>query len=63
MDAEMKLSNIYFNVFTQAIGYMQQDLVVAKSLNDINGECRAHGNMGAAHFSKGNYKEALTSHR
>ena len=47
----------------QAIGYMQQDLVVAKSLNDIGGECRAHGNMGAAHFSKGNFKEALTSHR
>ena len=42
---------------------MQQDLVVAKSLNDIGGECRAHGNMGAAHFSKGNFKEALTSHR
>ena len=42
---------------------MQQDLVVAKSLNDINGECRAHGNLGAAYFSQGNYKEALTSHR
>ena len=51
------------NFFIQAIGYMQQDLVVAKSLNDIGGECRAHGNMGAAHFSKGNFKEALTSHR
>jgi len=42
---------------------MQQDLVVAKSLSDINGECRAHGNLGAAYFSQGNYKEALTSHR
>ena len=58
----MSSSNLMFFIF-QAIGYMQQDLVVAKSLNDINGECRAHGNMGAAHFSKGNYKEALTSHR
>lgn len=49
--------------FLQAIYYMQQDLVVAKSLSDINGECRAHGNLGAAYFSQGNYKEALTSHR
>lgn len=42
---------------------MQQDLAVAKSLGDIAGECRAHGNLGSAYFSKGNYKEALTSHR
>ena len=51
------------NSLDKAIGYMQQDLVVAKSLNDISGECRAHGNLGAAQFSKGNFKEALTSHR
>ena len=42
---------------------MQQDLAVAKSLGDTVGECRAHGNLGSAYFSKGNYKEALTSHR
>lgn len=30
---------------------------------DQAGECRAHGNLGSAYFSKGNYKEALTSHR
>jgi hypothetical protein len=42
---------------------MQQDLSVAKSLGDTSGECRAHGNLGSAYFSKGNYKEALTSHR
>lgn len=42
---------------------MQQDLAVAKSLGDISGECRAHGNLGSAYFSKGSYKEALTSHR
>ena len=33
------------------------------SLGDQLGECRAHGNLGAAFFSKGNYKEALTHHR
>lgn len=42
---------------------MQQDLSVAKSLGDIAGECRAHGNLGSAYFSKGSFKEALTSHR
>lgn len=42
---------------------MQQDLAVAKSLGDIAGECRAHGNLGSAYFSKGSFKEALTSHR
>lgn len=42
---------------------MQQDLAVAKSLGDIAGECRAHGNLGSAYFSKGAHKEALTAHR
>lgn len=42
---------------------MQQDLTVAKSLGDTSGECRAHGNLGSAYFSKGSYREALTSHR
>lgn len=42
---------------------MQQDLTVAKSLGDIAGECRAHGNLGSAYFSQGSFKEALTSHR
>lgn len=50
-------------LFQQAISYMQQDLSVAKSLGDTVGECRAHGNLGSAYFSKGNFKEALTSHR
>ena len=36
---------------------------MAKQLSDLPGECRAHGNLGSAYFSKGNYKEALTSHR
>ncbi|GLD66790.1 tetratricopeptide repeat protein 28-like protein [Lates japonicus] len=30
---------------------------------DQTGECRAHGNLGSAFFSKGNYYEALTNHR
>ena len=47
----------------QALNYMQQDLVVAKKLGDTAGECRAHGNLGSAYFSKGNYKDALTSNR
>jgi hypothetical protein len=47
----------------QAIGYMQQDLGVARSLGDVPGECRAHGNLGSAYFSQANYKDALTSHR
>ncbi|XP_064620053.1 tetratricopeptide repeat protein 28-like isoform X2 [Lineus longissimus] len=47
----------------KAIAYMQQDLTVTKSLGDQEGECRAHGNLGAAFFSKGNYKEALSNHR
>jgi hypothetical protein len=47
----------------QAISYMQQDLGVAKSLGDVGGECRAHGNLGSAYFSQANYKDALTSHR
>lgn len=42
---------------------MQQDLAVAKSLGDVAGESRAHGNLGSAYFSKGSFKEALTSHR
>lgn len=37
--------------------------VIKYILGDQAGECRAHGNLGSAYFSKGNYKEALTSHR
>ncbi|XP_013408018.1 tetratricopeptide repeat protein 28 isoform X1 [Lingula anatina] len=47
----------------KAISYMQQDLNIAKSLGDQEGECRAHGNLGSSYFSKGNYREALTNHR
>jgi tetratricopeptide (TPR) repeat protein len=36
---------------------------VARSLGDTQGECRAHGNLGSAYFSKGSFKEALTAHR
>ncbi|XP_033210502.1 tetratricopeptide repeat protein 28 [Belonocnema kinseyi] len=59
------LSSAYWalNSLDKAIGYMQQDLGVARSLGDTQGECRAHGNLGSAYFSKGSYKEALTAHR
>ena len=30
---------------------------------DQEGECRSHGNLGAAYHSKGNYREALTHQR
>ncbi|XP_070185013.1 tetratricopeptide repeat protein 28-like, partial [Littorina saxatilis] len=40
----------------KAIYHMQQDLAVAKSLGDQEGECRAYGNLGSAFFSKGQYK-------
>ncbi|XP_050299963.1 tetratricopeptide repeat protein 28 isoform X2 [Anthonomus grandis grandis] len=51
------------NQLDKAIGYMQQDLAIAKSLGDTAGECRAHGNLGSAYFSQGSFKEALTAHR
>ncbi|KAK7499051.1 hypothetical protein BaRGS_00009598, partial [Batillaria attramentaria] len=50
-------------VLDKAIYHMQQDLAVAKSLGDQEGECRAYGNLGSAFFSKGQYKESLTHHR
>ncbi|XP_023318529.1 tetratricopeptide repeat protein 28 [Trichogramma pretiosum] len=59
------LSSAYWamNSLDKAINYMQQDLEVARSLADVPGECRAHGNLGSAYFSKGSYKESLTAHR
>ncbi|XP_076452751.1 uncharacterized protein LOC143288287 isoform X2 [Babylonia areolata] len=47
----------------KALYHMQQDLAVAKSLGDQEGECRAYGNLGSAFFSKGQYKESLSHHR
>ena len=50
----------YRNLFVlQAISYMQEDLVVAKQLGDTIGECRAHGNLGSAYFSKANFKVGI----
>ncbi|KAG9262977.1 tetratricopeptide repeat protein 28-like [Astyanax mexicanus] len=59
------LSSAYWSLGNteKSMGYMQQDLEVAKTLGDQTGECRAHGNLGSAFFSKGNYREALTNHR
>lgn len=33
------------------------------STGDQSGECRAHGNLGSALFSRGSYREALANHR
>ncbi|XP_030623936.1 tetratricopeptide repeat protein 28 [Chanos chanos] len=59
------LSSAYWSLGNaeKSTAYMQQDLEVAKTLGDQTGECRAHGNLGSAFFSKGNYREALTNHR
>ncbi|XP_043924235.1 tetratricopeptide repeat protein 28 isoform X2 [Protopterus annectens] len=59
------LSSAYWSLGNteKSIGYMQQDMDVAKTLGDQTGECRAHGNLGSAFFSKGNYRESLTNHR
>ncbi|ELW66505.1 Tetratricopeptide repeat protein 28 [Tupaia chinensis] len=62
------LSSAYWSLGNteKSTGYMQQDLDVAKTLANSGyqtGECRAHGNLGSAFFSKGNYREALTNHR
>ncbi|XP_076853711.1 tetratricopeptide repeat protein 28-like isoform X2 [Brachyhypopomus gauderio] len=47
----------------KSMSYIQQDLEVAKTLGDQIGECRSHGNLGSAFFSKANYREALSNHR
>ncbi|KAH9502425.1 Tetratricopeptide repeat protein 28 [Bulinus truncatus] len=47
----------------KAIYHMQQDLAVARSLGDQEGECRAYGNLGSAFFTKGHFKESLAKHR
>lgn len=45
----------------KAIHCMQQDLEVVKSFGDITEECRVHANLGAAHFCRGSFNEALVS--
>ncbi|GBP96130.1 Tetratricopeptide repeat protein 28 [Eumeta japonica] len=49
----LELSALGLSQLDAAIEYMQQDLAVAKSLGDAAGECRAHGNLGAAYFQPG----------
>lgn len=45
--------------------HTQMETVVTSvsSTGDQSGECRAHGNLGSALFSKGSYREALANHR
>ena len=40
-----------------------QDLLAAKATGDIEGECRAQSNLGAAYFTMANYSAAISSHR
>lgn len=42
---------------------MQEDLQVAKQLEDINSECRAIGNLGSAMFATHRNQDALAHHR
>ncbi|MGH0160223.1 UNVERIFIED_CONTAM: hypothetical protein FKN15_039117 [Acipenser sinensis] len=44
-------------------GVEGSSLCVVIVSGDQTGECRAHGNLGSAFFSKSNYREALTNHR
>ncbi|XP_008421528.1 tetratricopeptide repeat protein 28 isoform X3 [Poecilia reticulata] len=59
------LSSAYWNLgdVERSMAHMQQDLEVTKTLGDQSGECRAHGNLGSALFSKSSYREALAHHR
>ncbi|KAF0046073.1 hypothetical protein F2P81_002602 [Scophthalmus maximus] len=59
------LSSAYWSLGNseKSTAYMQQDLEVTKTLGDQSGECRAHGNLGSALFSRGSYREALANHR
>ena len=36
-----------------------QELSILQDIGDLNGECRAHGNLGAVHMSLGNNTLAL----
>ncbi|XP_051906466.1 tetratricopeptide repeat protein 28 [Hippocampus zosterae] len=59
------LSAAYWSLgYTEkSLDFMKQDLDVARTLGDQTGECRAHGNLGSALFSKGSYRDALANHR
>uniref|UniRef100_A0AAV2IU21 Tetratricopeptide repeat protein 28 n=1 Tax=Knipowitschia caucasica TaxID=637954 RepID=A0AAV2IU21_KNICA len=59
------LSSAYWSLDDKdkSMTYMLQDLEVSKTLGDQSSECRAHGNLGSALFSKGSYREALANHR
>lgn len=45
------------------VSFVVFQVFCSTSSGDQTGECRAHGNLGSAFFSKGNYREALTNHR
>ena len=41
--------------YDKALGYHTQELNLRQELNDLRGECKAHGNLGNVHVSLGNY--------
>ena len=47
----------------QAIGYMEEDLEICRSLGDQHGECRVMGNLGNAHYTTQQYDSALQYHK
>lgn len=59
------LSSAYWavNNVDRALVFMQRNLKVVKQLGDTVGECQAYGNIGSAHFARGQFTEALAAHR
>ncbi|XP_063680506.1 tetratricopeptide repeat protein 28-like isoform X2 [Bolinopsis microptera] len=47
----------------QAIGYMEEDLEICRSLGDQHGECRVMGNLGNAHYTTQQYDSAIQYHK
>lgn len=41
--------------YDKALGFHTQELNLRQELNDLRGECKAHGNLGNVHVSLGNY--------
>ena len=46
-----------------AIGYMEEDLEICRSLGDQHGECRVMGNLGNAHYSIQQYEASIQYHK
>ena len=55
------LSNAYWktNNIKRALHFMHQDLLTVEGLNDTNGICRVHGNLGNAYFCQNQLTDCL----